>query len=103
MDKKIGIKNDYIDGKLRWDLLPVDELEKIVEVFTKGANKYQPNSWQYIQDPLNRYYAALMRHLVAWRKGEKIDSDTGCEHLAQVAVNAIFLLHLSNNKYKENE
>lgn len=30
-----GLK--YDNGKLRWDLLPLDQVEKIVEVYTFGA------------------------------------------------------------------
>lgn len=86
-------KDDRADGKLRWDLLPLAEIENIVEVYTKGAKKYADNSWQDIPDGFNRYLGALMRHLVAYTKGERFDSDTGCMHLAQVAWNAIAMLY----------
>lgn len=86
-------KNDRADGKLRWDLLPLAEIEDIVRVYTEGAKKYADNSWQDIPDGFNRYFAATMRHLVAYAKGERFDSDTGCMHLAQVAWNAIALLY----------
>lgn len=39
-------KNDRADGKLRWDLLPLAEIEDIVRVYTEGAKKYADNSWQ---------------------------------------------------------
>lgn len=29
-----GKKNDYQDGKLRWDLLPLEEIEDIVKLYT---------------------------------------------------------------------
>lgn len=86
-------KDDRADGKLRWDLLPLAEIEDIVRVYTEGAKKYADNSWQDIPDGFNRYFAATMRHLVAYAKGERFDSDTGCMHLAQVAWNAIALLY----------
>lgn len=47
-------KNDIIDNKLRWDLLPLDLIEKIVEVFSFGAKKYSPNTWQKLPDGYNR-------------------------------------------------
>lgn len=31
---KEGKKNDYQDGKLRWDLLPLEEIEDIVKLYT---------------------------------------------------------------------
>lgn len=86
-------KNDRADGKLRWDLLPLAEIEDIVRVYTEGAKKYVENSWQDIPDGFNRYLGATMRHLVAYTKGERFDSDTGCMHLAQVVWNAIAMLY----------
>jgi hypothetical protein len=86
-------KDDRADGKLRWDLLPLAEIEDIVRVYTEGAKKYVENSWQDIPDGFNRYLGATMRHLVAYTKGERFDSDTGCMHLAQVVWNAIAMLY----------
>ena len=34
----------YDAGKVRWDLLPYDMLEKVAEVFTHGASKYADNN-----------------------------------------------------------
>ncbi len=44
----MAIKNDL--GKLRWDLLPMEQVEKVVEVLTKGAEKYTANNWQNLED-----------------------------------------------------
>ena len=90
---KKGKKNDYLDGKLRWDLLPLKEIEDIVRVYTAGAKKYGDNNWQYLDDGYNRYKAALFRHLLEYEKGNEIDEETGCLHLAQVAWNAIAMLY----------
>lgn len=104
-----SVKNDFKDDKLRWDLLPMEEIEDIVRVYHAGAKKYGPNKWQNLDDGINRYYAAMMRHLMEYIKGERIDADTGAYHLAQVAWNAITMLWydkhgkgLTKNK-KENE
>ena len=43
---KEGKKNDYQDGKLRWDLLPLEEIEDIVKLYTAGSIKYGDNNWQ---------------------------------------------------------
>lgn len=94
----IGLKNDFLDDKLRWDLLPVESVEEIVKILSFGAKKYGPDNWQYLKNAEDRYYAALMRHIVAWRKGEEIDSDSGERHLAHAATNLIFLLYLTKNK-----
>lgn len=95
---KEGKKNDRKDHKLRWDLLPLEEIEDIVKVFTAGADKYGPNNWQYLDDAYNRYKGALLRHLVEHDRGNEIDEETGCRHLAQVAWNAIAMLYHSKQK-----
>lgn len=93
-----SIKNDVKDDKLRWDLLPLEEIEDIVRVYHAGAKKYGPNRWQGLEDGYNRYKAAMLRHLMEYEKGNEIDEDTGCLHLAQVAWNAISMLYLSKRK-----
>lgn len=85
-------KDDRADGKLRWDLLPLAEIEDIVRVYTEGAKKYADNSWQDIPDGFNRYLGALMRHLVTYTKGERYDKE-GFMHLSAVCWNAIALLY----------
>lgn len=95
--KKIGLKNDFLDNKLRWDLLPMEQIEEIVKILSFGAKKYAPNNWQLVEDGVERYYAALLRHIVAWRKGEEIDPDSKLPHLSHAACNIIFLLYLTKN------
>lgn len=85
-----GRKDD--DCKLRWDLLPIEPIEEIVKAYTFGAKKYAPNNWQNLEDFENRYYRALLRHLAEWRKGNKIDGESGLNHMVHVAWNAIALL-----------
>lgn len=87
-----SVKNDIIDDKLRWDLLPMEEIEDIVRVYHAGAKKYGPNNWQNLDNGIERYRAAIFRHLMEYMKGERIDSDTGCFHLAQCAWNCIAML-----------
>lgn len=87
-----SVKNDIIDDKLRWDLLPMKEIEDIVRVYHAGAKKYGPNKWQNLDNGFERYRAAAARHLMEYMKGERVDSDTGCFHLAQCAWNCITML-----------
>ena len=96
-----GKKNDYQDGKLRWDLLPLEEIEDIVKVYTAGSKKYGDDNWQYLKDGYRRYKAAMFRHLLEYEKGNKIDEETGCQHLAQVAWNAIAMLWISKHTFRE--
>ena len=88
--KPYGRKNDQ--QKNRWDLLPVVEVEKIVKVLTSGAAKYEDWNWQSVDNMTNRYYAAMMRHLIAWRKGEILDAESGESHLAHAGCCLLFIM-----------
>lgn len=93
MTNTAGKKDDFKDHKLRWDLLPLQEIEDIVRVYTAGAEKYGDNNWQNLDNGYQRYKAALLRHLLEYEKGNRIDEDTGCLHVAQIAWNAIAMLY----------
>lgn len=94
--KTVGVKND--DGKTRYDLVLPEFEEGVAKVLTFGADKYEANNWMNVEDPKNRYYAAVRRHLAAWRKGELIDEESGLPHLAHVATNIMFLQHFDEEK-----
>jgi hypothetical protein len=91
-----GLKFD--SEKLRWDLLPMGCMEEIVKVLTFGARKYAPNNWQLVEGAEERYYAALLRHLSEWRKGNLIDDDSGLSHMSHILCNATFLMWFEHNK-----
>lgn len=82
----------YDQGKTRFDLIDYNQIEKLAKVLTSGANKYGDNNWQDLPDFDNRYFAALMRHLLAWRRGELIDPESNMPHLAHVMCNTMFLM-----------
>lgn len=85
-----GLKFD--NDKLRYDLIPPEVIEELAKVLTHGAAKYAPNNWKKVEPFNDRYYAALMRHLEAWRQGEQLDKDSGLHHLSHVITNVAFLL-----------
>ena len=82
----------YDQDKLRWDLIPLEAVEECVKILTFGAQKYGENKWQHLEDFENRYFAAAMRHLVAYKKGEKVDSESGNLHLSHALTNLVFLI-----------
>lgn len=90
-------KNDRIDGKVRWELMPLDLLNEVAKVYTSGAEKYGANTWQDLENGYERYKGALLRHLVA-NDTEDFDSETGVFHLAAVAWNALSMLHFKMNR-----
>lgn len=87
----VGVK--YDEDKNRLDLIEPEFIEGVGQVLTMGADKYEENSWQKVENAENRYYAAAMRHLLAWRKGEKTDEESGLSHLYHVATNMMFLAY----------
>ena len=97
-----GKKNDFLDKKNRWELIPLDILDDIAKVYTKGAEKYDDNSWQNLPNGYERYKGALLRHLYA-SEINPIDEETGCFHLAQVAWNAIAMLWLYKDDKKKKD
>jgi len=94
----IGKKDDQ--GKLRYDLVPVSAFESVAQCMTFGANKYGDNNWQGVS--ADRYYAAAMRHLLSWKKGEINDPESGFNHLKHVLTNIVFLLEKTENKSEVN-
>lgn len=89
-----GRKDDQ--GKLRWDLLPLDVVEKLVEIYEFGANKYGENNWRTIENGYKRCRAALFRHLTAYDKGERVDPESGKSHLAHAAWNALSMVYFDS-------
>lgn len=98
-----SIKNDVKDNKVRMDLLPFAELEEIAKVYTAGAKNYGDNRWQNLPNGYDRYKGAMLRHLCEVEKGNDIDKDTGCLHIAQMAWNAIAMLHFKMEEYRREK
>lgn len=84
-----GVKYDR--GKRRFDLVSPAALEALTDVLTFGANKYRDRNWE-VGMPWGRAFAAAMRHLWAWWRGETLDPETGFNHLAHAMCNLMFLL-----------
>ncbi len=87
---ELGAKHDQL--KPRFDLLPIEPIAWIVDVLTFGAKKYAPGNWMHVPDAENRYFAATLRHLFAWRGGERLDTETQLPHLAHAATCLLFLI-----------
>ena len=84
-----GRKDDQ--AKLPYHLLAPEFLEEVSRVLEFGANKYAARNWEKGM-AWHRPFAALMRHMWAWWKGEGNDPETGYSHLAHAACCIMFLL-----------
>ncbi len=81
----------YDADKPRWELLPPDALNALVQVYTVGAKKYADRNWERGMS-FSRCFGSLMRHSWKWWSGEEWDEETKCHHLAHAAWNALALL-----------
>ena len=88
-----GAKLD--DGKPEADLLQDFGLAllAVAEVSTFGKRKYSRGGWQYVKDGINRYTAAMFRHLFEERY-EDNDPDSDLLHAKHTAWNALARLEL---------
>jgi hypothetical protein len=95
-----GLKLD--NGKPRWDLLPMHEVGQVVRVLTNAATeKYSDENWKIVvEETPEKYFAAAMRHIVAWKEGEIIDPEYNLPHLAHAICNLLFLTFNDNQNRK---
>lgn len=94
--EKIGLKFD--SEKVDWSLVPLKSIEEIAKVLAMGKKKYGAWNWIHVDDAINRYTSALLRHLTAIQEGEQNDSESGLSHYSHLACNALFLVYLDLHK-----
>lgn len=80
-------------GKLRMDLIPPSAIKALATVLTYGANKYSESTWRNVEP--YRYKAALLRHIVAWMDGERLDEESQLPHLYHALTNLAFLIDMT--------
>lgn len=87
----------FDDDKLRFDLVPPGPLCDLAEIYTLGAKKYQDRNWEQGLK-WSRIFAAIMRHLWAFWRGEDLDKESGKSHLAHAAWGCFALLEFTRTK-----
>lgn len=94
--KKIqnDLKSKDDAGKVRLDLVTPEFILSTAKVMTYAIEEkhYKEYSWQKVHNPIDRYYAALMRHTLTWRSGEIYDEESGFHHLAHASCCVMILL-----------
>src|SRR4051812_35635121 len=85
-----GVKHD--DGKLRFDLIPAEQLEQLARVCTIGGHKYGARNWEK-GIAWGRIFAATMRHLWAFWRGEENDPEDNIPHVIHAAWGCFSLAH----------
>lgn len=92
MDDSNVVGRKFDQMKPRLDLLPPVALEQIAQVLSYGAVKYEPENWRRVKGWRWRYTAALLRHLFAYMRRERLDPESGLHHLAHAGCCLLFLL-----------
>lgn len=98
--KNNGIKLDA--EKPMMTLLSPFALEEMAKVLTVGLKKYDDNNWRRGLK-YSRILSAVMRHLIAYQKGEPKDQETGLSHLAHAACGLMMLLEYEQTGLGEND
>lgn len=90
-----GTKHD--SGKPRMSLLSPIALEKVAQVMTFGAKKYDDNNWRQ-GFPFTRILDAVGRHMNQYQQGETYDKESGVSHLAHACCGLFMLLEFEDTK-----
>ncbi len=69
-------------------------LYEVARVATYGAKKYTDNGWTEVVNGHARYTDAMLRHILAEGAGQALDKESGLDHDAMVAWNALARLEL---------
>ncbi len=93
MDTKEGIKFDQgkpAVGEMIKDFAPA--IREVARVWKFGANKYEKSNWKLLEDPVDRYTNAMVRHLLAEETND-FDDESHLLHASHVAWNALARLY----------
>ena len=91
----------YDTDKPRTELLPMNPLLEISEVFTFGAIKY--SSWNWCNGfTYSRLLGSLLRHIFLWAAGEDFDKESQKSHLAHAGCCLLMLMD-TVRLYPEND
>ena len=99
-----GFAPKFDATKVRVDLLPIDPMLQIANVFGFGAKKYFANSYRQGETVVwSRTYGSIMRHMMAFWSGEDKDPESGLDHLAHAGTQLFILMeHAAHNQNKDD-
>lgn len=98
-----GIK--YDDSKPRVAEMVIDFKESLLALCTVweyGANKYSKSNWKEVDNGIDRYTNAMLRHLLS-EEDNLVDSESGLLHAAHIAFNALARLYFIVKRTSECE
>ena len=83
--------------KCRLDLIDPAFTEGVGNVLTFGAKKYEAESWKALDNGLRRYLTAAERHILAIKKGEICDPESGLPHAYHAATDLMMVQWFIDN------
>lgn len=81
----------YNTDKSQLSIVPSALIESVSRVMMYGTGKYNRDNWRKGLS-YNETLDSCLRHLMAWKDGEDLDSESSLNHLAHAACNLGFLL-----------
>lgn len=87
------------DKEARFDLIPVEALWGLAEIYGRGAKKYSKHNWRKGYD-WSLSYAAAQRHMQKFWQGEEIDPESNQPHVLH-AVFHMFTLFIFGIEQRE--
>ena len=80
-------------GKLHWSLVSWQALEPMVKVLEFGTLKYSADNWKKGLS-WRETSESLLRHLMAFMRGEDNDPESGLGHVGHILCNGMFLSYM---------
>lgn len=72
------------EGKAPMEYLLYEVLEMDAHVHKSGADKYGVRNWRIDAIMASTYEGAILRHFLAWAKGQDLDPESGKPHLVHL-------------------
>lgn len=92
----------FDNNKTRLELIEPKFIEGLGRILTFGAEKYEANNWKKMgESDVERIKGSLLRHIMSYLDGIKVDPETEESHLYHAACNLMFLDYFDRNK-KQN-
>lgn len=75
---KSGLKKEGLNNKIRFDLIPIEILERLAKQFMYGADKYGEGNWKLATKKESiEFKKAALRHCLKWVHNVKDNEDHG--------------------------
>ena len=81
-------------GKAPVHLLARFPVEDVVRVLQAGDEQYGTHNWHGETFSRVQFAAKIIRHTLAWLRGEDADPDDGASHIAHAAADALIILEM---------